>query len=566
MVHPGSISPHATAVAGVMVSSGTGTTDPEKYSRGISYNATVRAYSLTNFTTTFSNEAANHRRLANNSYEIKAGWGKNGDDWIWYGNPVSTPTEDWKFGAYMGGTVDGAITPLKLDEQAFNAKYTLMVFPSGNARGVGPQLGETFYRAGSSTPEMNITTLVNGGTEGYDTLSPSACAKNVLTVGGINAIPEGEVGPNLVSLYQKSSCGPTDDGRIKPEVVAAATATNPSLLYLLSHDPFAPNSPSYQTSEGTSYAAAAVTAGLSLVLEERNNICSTWENPPAGQERYPFQSSTLRALAVHTAMPATYSPGPSFKYGYGVFNAKGAVDLMKADASTNSKPFIKEVYLPKRSSYLTNDVIHFSVRAANASTPMKVTIAWTDRARSAQTTGSLDETTKRLSNNLDLRVYPPGVTNYTPNASTTFKPFILDPSNPGAPATTGNDTVNNLEQVVVNVPNTNGVYTIRVERAANSPGVDAQWASIILSGVVIPEEEAPEITCFRRLNNNEVELTWKGVVGGRYTIQTTTAIEDVNNPWIDLPGTTSLSAYKELMSTKVLIDGPKRFFRIKRLY
>jgi hypothetical protein len=449
-----------------------------------------------------------------------------------------------------------------------------MVFPSGNARGVGPQLGETFYRAGSSTPEMNITTLINGGTEGYDTLSPSACAKNVLTVGGINAIPEGEVGPNLVSLYQKSSCGPTDDGRIKPEVVAAATATNPSLLYLLSHDPFAPNSPSYQTSEGTSYAAAAVTAGLSLVLEERNNICSTWENPPAGQERYPLQSSTLRALAVHTAMPATSSPGPSFKYGYGVFNAKGAVELMKADASTNSKPFIKEVYLPARTSYLTNDVIHFSVRAANVNIPMKVTIAWTDKARSAQTTGGLDETTKRLSNDLDLRVYPPGVTNYTPNASTTFKPFTLNPSNPGAPATTGNDSVNNLEQVVVNIPNTNGVYTIRVERAANSPGVDEQWTSIILSGVVVPEDQAPEITGFRRLNNDRIELTWKALAGGIYRIQGATS---VMGPWVDLiitsgqssidPYSISFSAYKELMTTTAQkTSSSQNFFRVKRIY
>ncbi len=106
------ISPHATAVAGTLASSGSnqfffGSVNFGNWSKGAAYNARVNAYAFNSgLAGPFSEEAANNNlRLANNSYGHRAGWSFDGADWIWYGLAATNAPEDWKFGAYAGSSL-----------------------------------------------------------------------------------------------------------------------------------------------------------------------------------------------------------------------------------------------------------------------------------------------------------------------------------------------------------------------------------------------------------------------------------------------------------------------------
>ncbi|NCC61195.1 MAG: hypothetical protein EOM12_09675 [Verrucomicrobiae bacterium] len=559
-------SAHATAVAGVIASAGiddlyvfnSNVVNLGNYSRGICYNGTIRSHGIfSGFTSTFSSEAASGLKLANNSYGTTSGWVQARTSqgvrvWVWLGGTNSGTLKDWKFGSYMENA--NGISPRELDLSAVNAPHSLMVFAAGNSANVGPGTSTTYYYPNgiSSTTPRNWK---NGDVGNYDTLLPNACAKNVLTVGGIYDTVSSEPSPTIAPF---SSFGPTDDGRIKPEIVATATCSESS-----SYSPFGlsgivllnvDDEIKCAFNSGTSFAAPIVTGGLGLVLQRLYQIRPEWST-----NNYPIRSSTLRALAVHTATPATTNPGPSFKFGYGIFNASEAVKLMDADAQTDTKPYIKEVLLT------SGNELQFDVIATNSASPIKITIAWTDIPGVAQSTGVVDESTKRLVNDLDLRIYSPGETNY--NLTNAFKPFILNSDLVnrsdvvrGAAATTGDDSLNNLEQVVVNTPNPNGVYTVRVTHKGETLSGCSQWVSVIVSGVEVSEDDF-EVTNLLSLGNNQYSVEWKSVVGGIYVLQSATL---ATGPWID--ETSELCAYQELMSAQTTSTSDQKFFRIKRLY
>jgi hypothetical protein len=574
------ISPHATAVAGTLASSGNNTffsgINFGNWSKGSAYRANLHAYSFSSgLGDNFSMEAANGLRLANNSYGQQAGWAFDGVDWIWFGLASTSAPEDWKFGAYLGSLL-GEASSYSLDSDAVAAPNGLLIFSAGNLANIGPGHAVTYYLStdpSKTSPQTAARDWSNGDDGGYDSLPPSACAKNVLSVGAVYTITPAYSNASDVLLASFSSFGPTDDGRIKPEVVAAGirptntTVYNPYGFGGLVSTWWDPAIPTWTSNyvigiQGTSFSAPTVASGLALLLERRHQIRPEWEN-----NDYPIRSSTLRALAVHTTDPATTNNGPSFKFGYGLFDAASAVNLMAADAITGgaggAKPYVKDTILP------SSEVIQFKVHATNSTVPLKVTLAWTDPVPlSGQTQNSVDQTTKRLVNDLDLRVYPPGVTNnFNPNAAGTFKPWILnaDLTNKtaaarSAAATTGDDSINNIEQVVVFAPSTNAgdYYTVRVTYKGSLNG-GQQWASLITSGNAVPIVDF-RITSFTELMDGSFAITWNSVVGGVYYVQTSSDLftwTDVGGPYV---------ANLESMSKIVTPPGPYSFYRIKRVY
>jgi hypothetical protein len=69
----------------------------------------------------------------------------------------------------------------------------------------------------------------DGGASGYDCISQQGCAKNILTVGAVNDIVGGYSSPGDVVMSSFSSWGPTDDGRIKPDICANGVGLYSSL-------------------------------------------------------------------------------------------------------------------------------------------------------------------------------------------------------------------------------------------------------------------------------------------------------------------------------------------------
>jgi hypothetical protein len=447
-----------------------------------------------------------------------------------------------------------------------------LVISAGDDRGEGPGHPVTYYLPNDpfhQFPQTATRDWSDGDDGGYDSLNPSACAKNVLTVGGVYDIPGGYVDYSSVVSAEISSMGPTDDGRIKPDVVAQAVRTGT----IAARNPegfvgFVTTDSAFDTAytygepavSGTSFSAPTVCGGLALVMQKRNADRPEWIN-----NSYPIQSSTLRGLAIHTADQATSSPGPSYKFGYGLFDAVAAVNLVHQDATSGDnpaangpKPFVKEV---KMTTY-----VQFKMHPVNTSTPLKATICWTDPAGTAQTITSPDQKGKRLVNDLDLRIYPPGTTTFDPNASSTFKPWILNPDLDnksatvrGQAATTGDDSTNNVEQVVVPAPTTDGDYIVRITYKGNSLSGDSQWVSILLSGNTIPAVDF-RITDFHQNPNGTFDITWNAVVGAVYYV---IGSSDFVN-WNNVAG--PFFAHLESLSYNITPSQPYQFYRIKRVY
>jgi hypothetical protein len=64
---------------------------------------------------------------------------------------------------------------------------------------------------GSNWVLSTTTRDKNGGVDGYDCISHKGLAKNIMTVGAVAANR---------TMTSFSSWGPTDDGRVKPDIVA----------------------------------------------------------------------------------------------------------------------------------------------------------------------------------------------------------------------------------------------------------------------------------------------------------------------------------------------------------
>ena len=407
---------HATHVAGTMIAKGV--YPPAK---GMAFNAaTLHSYYFDNDVTKMS-AAASGLLLSNHSYGDEAGW--NLDDsqnqWDWYGLPGDTV--DYNFGFY------GARTQ-QWDQIAYDAPYYLIVESAGNAHAYpGPAVGTDYYGYKSDTSQ----TLVDLGPRpatissntGYETISTTGNAKNILTVGAVNPLPDGPPNGQAVSVAYFSSWGPTNDGRVKPDIVGDGV----NVTSCGSESPT-----TYITLSGTSMSSPNVTGSLYLLQEyyaEKNNGAF-------------MRAATLKGLACHTALDAG-NVGPDYIYGWGLLNMKNAA---QAITDNGTKSLIKENSLAQGQTQTFNVV-------ASGDGPLSATISWTDPPGAATADGIVESPTPKLVNDLDIRAN---------DGTKTFYPWVLNPSNPSAPATTGDNVLDNIEQVYIPGAVPGKVYTLTV--------------------------------------------------------------------------------------------------------
>lgn len=198
----------------------------------------------------------------------------------------------------------------------------------------------------------------------------------------------GYTGTGSVQVGTFSPFGPTDDGRIKPDVVA------PGVDIIMADSP---SDTAYQLGSGTSFAAPAITGSINLLNQLRTSLHTNSR---------PWLASSMKCLVIHTADEAD-GTGPDYKFGWGLMNTRRAADLVRNNATNGWKSFIKEVFLPNGGS------IEFPVLALAGTNALKVTACWTDPVGPAHTNASVDPVTPRLVNDLDLRISSAsGVTNF----------------------------------------------------------------------------------------------------------------------------------------------------------
>ncbi len=431
------ISDHSTHVAGTMIAKGV-----YAPARGMSFGVSgLIAYDFNNDASKMASKAAS-LLVSNHSYGIVCGWSYNTNvmpnRWEWYGLPGDT--EDYKFGYYSSYAQS-------FDRIAYNAPYYLIVVAAGNSRGeTGPAVGGNYYGFQSRTDQ----TFVNKGArpasissnDGFDVMQAPALAKNVLAVGAVNPLPFGPVVASDVSIAYFSSLGPTDDGRIKPDicgdgmnVISAGTAA----------------ADAYVSMSGTSMATPNVSGSVFLLQEY-------YAQKNAGNF---MRAATLKGLVCHTAFDAG-KIGPDYTYGWGLLNSAKAAQVIM---DNGVKSQISENTLAQGQTQTFNVI-------ASGSGPLVATISWTDPAATPGTVGVVDDPTLKLVNDLDLRVN---------QANTVFMPYILDPAKPATAAITGDNTRDNIEQVYIANAVPGKSYTISINHK-NTLTSGSQAYSLIVTG------------------------------------------------------------------------------------
>jgi hypothetical protein len=426
---------HSTHVAGTMIAKGV-----YAPAKGMSFNAaTLQSYDFDNDVSEMS-AAASGLLLSNHSYGDEAGWNYNDSQsrWEWYGLPGDSV--DYTFGFYDTRAASW-------DRIAYNAPYYLIVESAGNSRSSnGPAVGTTYYGYRSRTDQ----TIVNKGARpagisdnsGYDIISTTGNAKNILTVGAINPLPYGPSSREGISVAYFGSWGPTDDGRIKPDIVGDG-------VNILSVG--VANSAAYLTLSGTSMAAPNITGSLYLLQEyyaEKNS--GTF-----------MRSATLKGLVCHTAFDAG-NVGPDYIYGWGLLNMTKAT---QAITDNGTKSVIKENTLTQGQQQTFNVV-------ASGNDVLVASISWTDPQATATADGVINSRTPKLINDLDIKVS---------DGSTTYNAWVLNPDSPASTATTGDNIRDNIEQVYIANAVPGKAYTITVSHKGTLTS-GSQAYSLIVTG------------------------------------------------------------------------------------
>ncbi|POY35769.1 peptidase S8 [Solitalea longa] len=435
---------HSTHVAGTMIAAGL-----NPVAKGMAFKApSLVGFDFNNDDAEMATAAAKYGLLvSNHSYGNIAGWyyresraGTATDpNWEWYG-------EDGKFEDYKFGDYDASVATW--DDIAFKSPYYLIVKSAGNNQNQnGPAIGEPYYQRNSAGNFTLRNARVQGAissNDSYDNLSTNCNAKNILTVGAIYGLDKGYTQASDVKLAPFSSWGPTDDGRIKPDVVANG-------INVLST--FSGSDDDYGTLSGTSMAAPSV-SGSALLLQEQYSKLNNGNF---------MRSATLRGVIIHTADEAGGTAGPDYKHGWGLMNTAKAAKVI---ADNGKYSIVSEQTLLNGNSFEQKLV-------ASGRDPLTVTICWIDPAGTATPDGTVDDPSLKLINDLDVRI--------TKGANIN-QPWILEPSQPGNKASRGDNFRDNVEKILIDNTEPGETYTITVTHKRTLQGGQQNF-SLIASGV-----------------------------------------------------------------------------------
>jgi len=433
---------HAHHVAGILVAAGI---DPN--ARGMSFAAYLDSYDWSDDELEMAAAGAAGLLVSNHSYAWVAGWHWNSSEgnWYWFGDVDVSPTEDAGFGNYTSGSQEW-------DEIAHAAPYYLIVKSAGNDRNdYGPlpeEPGHYYWNAEIEDWEWSTDLRDADGeaTSGFDTIPYRGNAKNLLCVGSVNDIPGGWTQASDVDLSAFSSRGPTDDGRIKPDIVA-----NGLNLY----STYVESDSSYASFSGTSMSGPNAAGAIHLLAQH-------YRATHGGQTAL---SSTLKAVAIHTASEAGDDDGPDYRHGWGLLDALAAAEIIDADVDFAQR--IGEDALAQGE----RDTITLWSDGAE---PVVATLCWNDPAGTPPA-WSLDPTDLMLVNDLDLRVE-------RVSDALAYEPWILDPTHISAAATTGDNFRDNVEKIEMDAPES-GLYRVIVSHKGTLTD-GPQAYSLVLGGLV----------------------------------------------------------------------------------
>jgi len=364
----GSISSHATHVCGTILGSGAGNAS----ARGFAPGATLVGY---NFNGNVPNERRESKYLHRHEHDNHS-WGSGGSG---------------GFGGY-------ATTARDFDTDCRD--ILLLGIKS----------------AGNDGASSEIVVNAPEGNFGYDSVDGTSGSKNILVIGSSQ--------DNGTDLSNFSARGPTDDGRIKPDVTANGQGLNSTY----------PNN-AYSSINGTSMSAPSTTGVVTLMaqLHKQLNDDRRWAPDAA------------RCTIMHSVRDV-FHPGPDYRFGWGIVDADRAATLIEADAASGGRRIV-------RGALRDGEEREFKLMVGAGASELRLTATWLDAYNGGTAA-------KRLIHDLDLVVTDP--------LGNRAFPWTLDPANPHNDAVkTAVNTIDNIEQVLVDSP-MEGEWTVTMRAVSIS--------------------------------------------------------------------------------------------------
>lgn len=289
----------------------------------------------------------------------------------------------------------------------------------------------------------------------YYSTAPPACAKNPIHVGATYS--DGDAITNFTSW------GPCDDGRLKPTVTAPGCETGrvngESGIYSSTGSSDTAYSSGFC---GTSMASPAVAGVATLFIED-------WRSLGYGGPLDRPLPALVKAMMMQSARDRGQD-GPDYVFGYGSVDAHALIDLLRGGSALGS-----DVVAFGEDSVDHAQVDSFQIDVPAGATELKASLAWDDAA-------SVAFTVPNLVNDLDLELEAPD--------TTVHRSWTLDHLNPAVDATTGVNTIDNQEQVIVEDP-AEGTWTVRVTGTSVPTG--PQTYGLAYSAVTEPEGACTEL-------------------------------------------------------------------------
>ena len=270
--------------------------------------------------------------------------------------------------------------------------------------------------------------LTSAGNDGpnSDSITPPATSKNAVAVG--NHHNRGGGAPS--NLADSSSRGPTDDGRIKPDVTAPGSWVRSCLSQDASDTGGSSwNSQWYIEYSGTSMAAPNA-AGASVLIREYLMEVAGRPAP---------QGALIKGMLILGAEDTGARDIPNMNEGWGRVNLANSL-LPGTDAG---------VWVDDRNTIRSGQTREYEFNLSRGNTPFKTVLTWSDYP------GSTWSSTQ-LQNNLNMVVIAPDGTEYKGND------FANGRSTTGGDA----DNLNNVEVVLIDQASA-GEWTIRITDVAH---------------------------------------------------------------------------------------------------
>ncbi|MEN0062329.1 MAG: S8 family serine peptidase [Myxococcota bacterium] len=376
---------HANSVAGILV--GDHTTDPEL--EGVLPAASLVSYSTRVFPWTHKHRGYHQPRSAQSNhgavaYNMSAGY-----------------KDCKKLGKYKALS--------KWTDKSVYKRNIIFVHGAGNSR------------SHEDCPTANVSSI-------------SPTGKNVLTVGDWHVASESEA--------PSSGIGPTDDGRLKPDLMAPGSGMQAPVYDWADSGS---NKNLYAAFGGSSAAAPFATGVVGQVLETLAN--ATPAIAPSSVD-----PSTAKAILLHTARDVGPS-GPDHITGYGLIDAAAAVRIAQ-----DHDDYVKLGTIIRAGTHHDET---FTIDPTDRVYSYKVTLVWDDKQGSPW--GAV-----ALKDDLDLQVTDPlGNVHYAWNVVPPASPTLADLQAGGQPCNAAGcvDHRNPVEQVVISnggAPLSQGLWTIRV--------------------------------------------------------------------------------------------------------